>query len=86
MYTITVTQKGQVVIPAKIRKKLHIKKGTKLNVDEDGAQIFMRPANAEYIGSLRGILKSKENLSEILLQERRKDSEFMDRKFKKWLK
>ena len=30
MTTTTVTTKGQIVIPSKIRKRLHIKKGTSL--------------------------------------------------------
>lgn len=39
MYKITVTQKGQVVIPAEIRKKLNIKKGNKLLIKEEGNNI-----------------------------------------------
>jgi len=86
MYTVTATQKGQIVIPSKIRKKLHIKKGTKLYIQEDGRQIVVRPATAGYIDSLEGFLEVKENLSEALLKDRKADSIAMERKLKKCLK
>ena len=38
-----VTIKGQVVIPAKIRHRLGIKKGTKLYVEERKGEIILRP-------------------------------------------
>lgn len=83
MYTITVTQKGQVVIPSKIRKKLNIKKGTKLIVSEDAHRITMTPMHTDYISSMRGFLKSKESVSEFLLRERAEDNAMMEKKWKK---
>ena len=35
----TVSSKGQVTLPASIRKKLHIRKGSKLIFLEDGAEV-----------------------------------------------
>ena len=85
MYTITVTQKGQVVIPSKLRKKLNIKKGTKLIVREEDGGIFMAPSGHSYISKMRGMLKSNdgESLSEYLLKERALDTEMMEKKWKK---
>ena len=51
------TIKGQVVIPAKIRHRLGIKKGTKLYVEERKGEIILRPLNREYFQEMSGILK-----------------------------
>ncbi len=86
MYVVTATQKGQIVIPAKIRKRLHIKKGTKLYLEEDGKQIIIKPATPEYIDSLAGMIGSKEKLSDFLLKERASDDSVFMKKVEKWLK
>jgi AbrB family looped-hinge helix DNA binding protein len=52
-----VTVKGQVVIPAKLRHRLGIKKGTKLHVEEREGEIILRPLNREYFQKMSGILK-----------------------------
>lgn len=52
-----VTSKGQVVIPAKIRHRLGIKKGTKFFVEERKGEIILRPLNREYFQKMSGILK-----------------------------
>lgn len=52
-----VTIKGQVVIPAKIRHRLGIKKGTKFYVEERRGEIILRPLNKEYFQKMSGILK-----------------------------
>jgi AbrB family looped-hinge helix DNA binding protein len=52
-----VTIKGQVVIPAKLRHRLGIKKGTKLYVEERKGEIILRPLNREYFQKMSGILK-----------------------------
>jgi AbrB family looped-hinge helix DNA binding protein len=83
MYTITVTQKGQVVIPAGLRKKLNIKKGTKLLVKEEENGIFMSPAGTDTISKMRGALKSDESMTEFLLRERAAEYAQMDKKWKK---
>ena len=60
METIT-TSKGQVVIPAKIRRKLGIKEGTyiQIDLDEDNKRIILTPVTREYVDSLRGKYKGK---------------------------
>ena len=52
-----VTIKGQVVIPAKIRERLGIKKGTRLHVEERDGEVIMRPLNREYFQKMSGVLK-----------------------------
>ncbi len=83
MYTITVTQKGQVVIPASIRKKLNIKKGTKLYVNNREETILMTPASSSYISRMKGSLEYKGSMTEYLLKERSEEFEKMEKKWKK---
>jgi len=52
-----VTIKGQVVIPAKIRHRLGIKKGTKFYVEERNGEVILRPLTREYFQKMCGILK-----------------------------
>lgn len=60
METIT-TSKGQIVIPAKIRRKLGIKEGThiQIDLDETNKRIILTPVTREYVDSLRGKYKGK---------------------------
>ena len=52
----TATTKGQIVIPAEIRRKLGIKEGTRIRVelDEKAGQIVLKPITGESISKLRG--------------------------------
>ena len=52
----TATTKGQIVIPAEIRRKLGIKEGTRIRVelDEKAGQIILKPITRESISKLRG--------------------------------
>lgn len=74
MTIVRTLSKGQVVIPAKIRKKHHIVKGSELHiVDYDGI-IYLIPPVDDPIKAACGILsKNKVSLSDKLLKEREKD-------------
>lgn len=52
-----VSAKGQVVIPAPLRRKYGLKKGTNLAVSEQEGQIVLRPITPDLIDSLYGSLK-----------------------------
>lgn len=73
MYATTVTTKGQIVIPAEIRKKYDIKKGIKFLVEEKGNNLLLIPLTAEYFNRIAGVLNTKGKLSKALLKERAKD-------------
>jgi AbrB family looped-hinge helix DNA binding protein len=75
MITTVMTSGGQVVIPTKIRRKLNIKKGTRLSVEEGSDEIILKPIKSEYFGNIPGILPTKGKLSRMLLEERQKDKE-----------
>jgi AbrB family looped-hinge helix DNA binding protein len=68
-----VTTKGQLVIPAKLRKKLGIRKGTRIAIVEEGLRIILQPITREYIRSLRGSLKGNPSALDYLLEQRKKD-------------
>ena len=68
------TTKGQIVIPASLRRKYGIKVGTKILVYDDGERIILKPVTEQYLKGLQGALKGKGALK-ILLQERAKDRE-----------
>jgi AbrB family looped-hinge helix DNA binding protein len=68
------TVKGQIVIPAELRRKYRIKAGTKINVIDTGEAILLKPVTEESLKRLQGKLKGKGVLKS-LLEERRKDAQ-----------
>jgi AbrB family looped-hinge helix DNA binding protein len=71
----TITSKGQLVIPAKLRRKHGLRKGTRIAFVEDGTRLILQPITREFLRSLRGSLKGEPSLLEILLEERKKERE-----------
>lgn len=83
--TITsLTSKGQIVIPSKIRKRLNIKKGTRFSVIEKGKQIILQPLNEEYFETLAGSLKTRGRLTKAIFEERAKEKELEEKKWSKF--
>ena len=78
MITTVVTTKGQVVIPSRIRRKLNIKKGTKLYVEEKEHEIVLKPVTADYFKKIAGVLPTKGKLAKALLEERARDKKRED--------
>ena len=68
------TVKGQIVIPATLRRKYGIKNGTKIIVTDIGNAIVLKPVTEQYLRDLQGSLKGKGGLK-VLVEERRKDKE-----------
>ena len=68
------TIKGQIVIPASLRRKYGIKNGTKIIVTDLGDSISLKPVTEQYLKNLQGSLKGKGALK-VLVEERRKDAE-----------
>ncbi len=70
----TATIKGQVVIPAELRRKYRIKAGTRIQVIDTGEAILLKPVTEESLKRLQGKLKGKGVLKS-LLDERHNDAE-----------
>lgn len=71
----TVTTKGQLVIPSKLRRKYGIRKGTLVAFVEEKDKLILQPLTPEFIRSLRGSLKGEPSLLESLLKDRKKERE-----------
>ena len=70
------TVKGQVVIPSKVRRKLGIKDGTRIQVDVDETthRIILTPITREYIEGMRGRYKGR-GLLKALSSEKKRERE-----------
>jgi AbrB family looped-hinge helix DNA binding protein len=68
------TVKGQIVIPAELRKKYGIKAGTKIEIVDEGERIVLQPITREYIRGLRGKYKGK-GLMKALVAEKKRERE-----------
>lgn len=75
MDSVHVTTRGRIVIPARLRRKLGIKPGTKVCFIEHGSEILFQPLTKQYIRSLCGMLKSSVSVTKESLGERNKDQE-----------
>jgi AbrB family looped-hinge helix DNA binding protein len=83
METAYVTSKGQLVVPAKLRRRYGIKPGTKVCFVERENEILFQPVTKEYIRSVCGMLKSETSVTQELLKERAKDREREEAKLEK---
>jgi AbrB family looped-hinge helix DNA binding protein len=65
-YYITISTKGQIIIPAAIREQLKLVAGTRLSIKREGQALVLRPVTAEFInslcGSTRGLGKLREKM------------------------
>jgi AbrB family looped-hinge helix DNA binding protein len=71
----TVTTKGQLVIPSRLRRKYGIRKGTQVAFVDEGKKIVLQPLTPEFIRSLRGSLKGVPSPLEFLLEDRKRERE-----------
>ena len=71
----TMTSKGQIVVPAKLRRRYGLKPGTKVYFIERDTEILFQPVTKEYLKSVHGMLKSDKSMTKELLKERAKDNE-----------
>ncbi|HPI93851.1 MAG TPA: AbrB/MazE/SpoVT family DNA-binding domain-containing protein [Deltaproteobacteria bacterium] len=73
MESVKVLNKGQIVIPASIRKKYAIKPGNRIQMFEYGRLIYLVPQSDDPVGEAKGCLPSEPSLSEELLAERKRE-------------
>lgn len=80
--SVCFTSKGQVVIPAWLRKQFHIEDGTRAVVQATSEGILLKPVTAAMIKRGRGILKRKPGdkpLTEEWMAHRRRELEQEER-------
>ncbi|TAN45387.1 MAG: AbrB/MazE/SpoVT family DNA-binding domain-containing protein [Nitrospirae bacterium] len=75
MVVVKTTEKGHVIIPAGLRKKHHIKKGSRVGVyeGEDGL-IILKPLPDNPVDATKGLLKGKTSLLSALLKDRKEEA------------
>ena len=70
MTTTVSNTKGQIVIPSEILRKLNIKTGTKLYIEERDDEIVLKPLTPAYFEKIAGVLRTGGKLSKALLANR----------------
>jgi AbrB family looped-hinge helix DNA binding protein len=58
-YSIRISSKGQVIIPAEIRKRHGLVTGTRAAWTEDGGQLILTPISGQRVKQIRGFLKPR---------------------------
>jgi AbrB family looped-hinge helix DNA binding protein len=72
----TFTSKGQLVIPAQLRRKHKIEAGTKVQIFEDQfGRIVLQPITDDYINRVRGMLADGPDLLASWEKEHREEGE-----------
>jgi AbrB family looped-hinge helix DNA binding protein len=71
MATVTISEKGWVVIPKEIRERYGLKRGDKVHVIDFGGRIVIVPASKDPIAEAYGMLKGGPSMTKGLLEERR---------------
>ncbi len=74
MPIVNASTKGQIVIPAQLRRKYRIEKGTKLNVLDGDGEIILRPVLQDAVTQAKGLFRGGVSAVQELLRERREGS------------
>jgi len=70
----TITKKGQVIIPAKIRHRYHIQPGQQFEVDDRGKEIVLIPLQTISIKEAKGWFVSTKSAKYLLEESRREEN------------
>ena len=80
--TLTISNKGWVVIPAELRRKYNLTPGTEVVIVDYGGVLAIIPAMRDPIKQGRGLLKDLPSLTKDLLKERKKERKREEAKIK----
>ena len=75
-YRTVVSSKGQVVIPAELRQRLGLEKGTRATWKEEGGRLVLTPMTERRINEIMGFLKpgpGEPSMFEELFAERERE-------------
>jgi AbrB family looped-hinge helix DNA binding protein len=82
MDTSVVTVKGQIVIPVKLRKRIGLKKGTRVFLEERGGDIIVHAATPDFYERTYGVLKGG-RLVKSLEASRHKEKQYEEKKIER---
>jgi len=74
MAIVKTTGKGQVVIPANLRKKYRIVKGTKVKIEDGDGEIIVKPLLTDPVRNARGMFKKGKSALKALLVDRMEEA------------
>ena len=81
---VRVSSKGQIVLPAELRKKYGIEAGSRLGIVEYAGALYLVPLSNDPIGELRGILAGTGYSSEQFVAERRAERDRDEEECQRW--
>lgn len=74
MEIVKPTVKGQILIPASLRKQYQIVKGTPLRIYDENNRIIIEPTGQDPVAEGRGMLKTRGKILKALLKERQEEA------------
>ncbi len=74
MNMVKSTIKGQILIPAPLRRKYSIVKDTPLYIYDDGNRIVIEPVRNDPVKEGRGMLATKGRVLKALMADRKKEA------------
>jgi AbrB family looped-hinge helix DNA binding protein len=75
MTTLTISNKGWVVIPAELRKKYNLTPGSEVVIVDYGGVLSIVPAPMDPIKEGADMLKGKDSLTQAIVEEHRQERE-----------
>ncbi len=66
---VSITAKGQIVIPAALRRKYGITPQTRVAISDDGERIVLKPITPELVDRLCGSLKGSGTMQDYLAEK-----------------
>jgi len=79
VFRSTVSSKGQLIIPAEVRRRFGFEEGTEVIFTEDKGRLILEPLSFHAIYQLQGIFKREPSAFELFEQERREERAREDR-------
>lgn len=70
-----ITTRGGIILPGSVRKKLGIKRGTKITFTEHKGRQATQPVDKPYFESLSGVLGTSGKVLESLMGENKRERE-----------
>jgi AbrB family looped-hinge helix DNA binding protein len=74
MSVTQLTPKGQILVPKHLRRKLGLKPGGKVHLDEEGGRLVLTPVPPDPIAAATGFLKGRFSLTQDLRREHREEA------------
>jgi AbrB family looped-hinge helix DNA binding protein len=71
---VKATVKGQILIPASLRRKYQIERGTPLRVYGRRNRIILEPVVRDLVEESRGMLKTRGKILKSLIEDRKREA------------